>query len=139
MKTRKIGFGDEARRRIFLGTYALSAGYYDEYYGRAQKVRALMKDSFKKVFQDINVILSPTTATPAFKIGEKIKDPVEMYLTDAFTAAANLVGIPAISLPCGFVEDSGSKLPVGLQFMAPWFEEDKLFYLGKLLEKNAVS
>jgi len=132
LKTREKGFGDEVRRRILLGTYVLSAGYYDAYYGRAQKARNLMKNDFEKVFREVDVILSPTTPSPAFKIGEKVDDPIKMYLEDIFTCAANLTGVPSISLPSGL---SGN-LPTGIQLMAPWFEENRLFELGKLFEKN---
>ena len=130
MRTRKEGFGDEVRRRIMLGTYALSSGYYDAYYGRAQKAREAIKKDMKKAFDEADIILSPTTPTPAFKAGEKTKDPVEMYKADIFTVAANLTGLPAISVPYG--QENG--LPLGVQFMAPWFEEEKLFYMGKFLE-----
>ncbi len=133
MKTRRGGFGDEVRRRILLGTYVLSAGYYDAYYGRAQKARKLIKEDFRKVFKEAEIILCPTTPTPAFKIGEKISDPVEMYKADIFTGAANLTGAPALSVPCG--EDEN--LPLGVQFMAPWFEEKKLFFVAKEFE-NAL-
>jgi len=132
MKTRKSGFGKEVRRRILLGAYVLSAGYYDAYYGRAQKVRELIKNDFKKAFGEADIIASPTTPTPAFKIGEKADDPVQMYLADIFTNAANLTGVPAISVPCGF----DGKLPLGIQFMAPWVEEEKMFSLGKFFEEN---
>ncbi len=126
------GFGSETKRRILLGNYVLSSGFYDAYYGTAQKAREFMKYDLKnRVFSDVDFILSPTTPTPAFKIGEKTSDPVEMYLADIFTAYANLTGIPAISLPNGFEE----KLPTGLQLMAPWFEEKRLFDIGKKLEK----
>ncbi len=135
MVTRREGFGPEPRRRILLGTYVLSAGYYDAYYNQALKVRDLMKKDFQRVFKEVDAILSPTTPTPAFKIGEKTEDPVSMYLADIFTAAANLTGVPAISLPCGMVSREGKSLPVGLQLMAPWFEEEKLFSFAKLFEK----
>jgi len=131
METRSAGFGDEVRKRIMLGTYVLSAGYYDEYYGRAQKVRALIKKDFQEIFKDIDVILLPTSPTPAFKIGEKTKDPLQMYLADIFTVSANLTGVPAVSLPAG---KSESGLPIGIQFIASWFREDLLFNLGKQYE-----
>ncbi len=128
METRAVGFGKEVRRRIMLGTYVLSAGYYDAYYGRAQKVRELIKGDFKKIFEDIDVILSPVSPTTAFKIGEKASDPLQMYLEDIFTAPAKLAGVPAISIPSG---KSKSGLPIGIQFIAPWFREDLLFSLSK--------
>ncbi len=139
MATRREGFGLEPRRRILLGTYVLSAGYYDAYYNQALKVRDLMKKDFQRVFKEVDAILSPTTPTPAFKLGEKTEDPVSMYLADIFTVAANLTGVPAISLPAGMVHCEGNNLPVGLQLMAPWFEEEKLFQLGKLFETNYVA
>ncbi|MDD5032746.1 MAG: Asp-tRNA(Asn)/Glu-tRNA(Gln) amidotransferase subunit GatA [Candidatus Pacebacteria bacterium] len=135
-ETRGKGFGREARRRILLGTYVLSSGYYDEYYGLAQKARDLMKADFNRAFTDVDVVLSPTTPTPAFKLGERTEDPVQMYLADIFTVSANLSGVPAISLPCGYAEIGAKKLPIGVQFMAPWFEEERLFSLGKFFEEN---
>ncbi|MFA4890502.1 MAG: Asp-tRNA(Asn)/Glu-tRNA(Gln) amidotransferase subunit GatA [Candidatus Paceibacterota bacterium] len=128
METRSHGFGDEVRRRIMLGTYVLSAGYYDAYYSKAQKVRELIRRDFKNVFNEIDVILSPVSPTTAFKIGEKVNDPVQMYLEDIFTAPAKLAGVPAISVPAG---KSKAGLPVGIQFIAPWFREDVLFNIGK--------
>lgn len=137
METRASGFGRETRRRIMLGTYVLSAGYYDEYYGRAQKVRALIRNDFKKAFDQkdggFDLILTPVSPTPAFKIGEKSDDPLQMYLSDIFTVSVNLAGVPAISIPAGV---SSSGLPIGVQFIAPWFREDLLFALGKEYEKN---
>lgn len=131
METRAQGFGKEARRRIMLGTYVLSAGYYDEYYGRAQKVRALIIRDFKEAFNQFDIILSPISPTPAFKIGEKTEDPLQMYLSDVFTVSVNLAGMPAVSIPAG---KSESGLPIGIQFIAPWFREDLLFNLGKQYE-----
>ena len=131
LKSRGEGFGEEARRRIMLGTYALSAGYYDAYYLRAQKVRTLIKEDFEKAFQKVDLILTPVSPTPAFKIGEKISDPLAMYLADVFTAAVNLAGLPAISIPAGKVGD----LPVGLQMITRPFEENRLFALGEFFEK----
>ncbi len=120
-ETRAQGFGNEAKRRIMLGTYVLSSGYYEAYYLRAQKVRTLIKQDFDKAFNECDVIISPTSPTTSFKIGEKMDDPIAMYLSDIFTIPANLAGIPAISIPCGF--DSAS-LPIGLQFMAKPFAEE---------------
>lgn len=132
LKTRRAGFGDEPRRRILLGNYVLSSGYYDAFYGRARRAVSAMKNDFKKVFSEVDILLSPTTPTSAFKIGEKTGNPVEMYLADIFTCGANLAGLPAISLPNGLSENG---LPIGLQFIAPWFEEEKLFETGKVFEK----
>lgn len=128
METRAHGFGKEVKRRIMLGTYVLSAGYYDEYYGRAQKVRALIRNDFRNAFKNIDIILSPVSPAPAFKIGEKTENPLQMYLEDIFTAPVKIAGIPAISIPAGF---SKKGLPVGIQFIAPWFREDLLFEIGK--------
>ena len=132
MKSRRKGFGDEVRRRIMLGTYVLSAGYYDAYYAKAQQVRSLIKHDFEKAFAEVDVIVSPTTPTPAFKFGEKSNDPVEMYLSDVYTVSANLAGIPALSIPCGISSES---LPIGIQFMGRWLEEETLFAVGKEVEK----
>jgi aspartyl-tRNA(Asn)/glutamyl-tRNA(Gln) amidotransferase subunit A len=109
-----------------LGTYALSSGYYDAYYLRAQKVRTLIKQDFEKAFSQVDLILTPTTPTPAFKIGEKTADPLEMYLADVFTITANIVGVPAISVPGPKVEVDGKELPQGFQLMAKWFDEENL-------------
>jgi aspartyl-tRNA(Asn)/glutamyl-tRNA(Gln) amidotransferase subunit A len=121
--TRSRGFGLEVQRRIIIGTYALSAGYYDAYYGKASQVRTLIMEDFKKVFETCDIILSPVAPTPAFKIGEKIDDPLTMYLSDIFTLSANLAGIPGISVPCGF---SSEGLPIGLQIMGKHFDEKTL-------------
>lgn len=123
-KSRSKGFGSEVKRRIMLGTYVLSAGYYDAYYRKAQKVRRLIKNDFDKAFEKVDVILTPTTPTTAFKIGEKSNDPLQMYLSDIYTTSANLAGIPGISIPIG--KDSHN-LPIGLQLLANQFEEAKLF------------
>src|SRR4030043_311036 len=116
-KSRAKYLGREVKRRIMLGTYALSAGYYDQYYKKAQKVRALIKKKFEEAFQKVDLILGPTAPTPAFKIGEKTENPLEMYLSDIYTATANIAGIPAISIPCGNAKIEGKELPVGLQLM----------------------
>ncbi|MFH0834064.1 MAG: amidase family protein, partial [Patescibacteria group bacterium] len=121
-ENRTRGFGDEVKRRIMLGTFALSAGYADKFYKKALQVRTLIKKDFDDAFAKIDLIAAPVAPTPAFKIGEKIDDPVQMYLADIFTAPASLAGVPAISLPAGF----SSKLPVGLQLIAPQFAESKL-------------
>lgn len=130
-KTRGEGFGAEARRRIILGTYILSAGYYDAYYNKAMALREVIRDDFKKAYESVDVILTPTSPTPAFKIGENADDPVQMYLADIFTVSANVTGVPAISVPSGFVDREGKQLPLGVQFMAPWMGENILFKIGK--------
>lgn len=130
--TRQKGFGAEVQRRIILGTYALSAGYYDEYYGKASQVRTLIAEDFKKAFSACDVILSPVAPTPAFKIGEKSDDPLTMYLSDIFTLSANLAGIPGMSVPCGF---SSKGLPIGLQILGNHFEEGKIIRVGCNFEK----
>jgi aspartyl-tRNA(Asn)/glutamyl-tRNA(Gln) amidotransferase subunit A len=119
-RSRGAGFGTEVKRRIMVGTYALSAGYYEAYYGRAMKVRTLIRQDFEKAFEKVDLLLSPVSPTPAFKVGEKIEDPIAMYLSDIYTVTANLAGIPAFSLPCGFTSDG---LPVGLQLSARQFQE----------------
>ena len=121
--TRSKGFGAEVQRRIIIGTYCLSAGYYDAYYGKAMQVRTLITEDFKKAFESCDVILAPTAPTPAFRIGEKIDDPLTMYLSDIFTLSANLAGIPGISIPCGF---SSEGLPIGLQILGKHFDEKNL-------------
>src|SRR5881398_1455181 len=123
MKTRQEGFGAEVKRRIMLGTYAMSAGYYDAYYGKAQAVRTLIKRDFDEAFKEVDVIVTPTMPTPAFKLGEKIQDPLQMYLSDIYTISVNLAGLPAVSLPCGL---SSGKLPIGLQVIGRPFEEEKV-------------
>ncbi len=131
--TKGQGFGKEARRRILLGTFVLSAGYYDAYYGKAQRARDALRKEFKELFSEIDLILTPTSPIPAWKIGEK-SDPLSVYLADIFTVTANIVGIPAISLPSGFMEVGGKKVPLGIQFMAPHGREDFLFEVGGKLE-----
>ena len=122
-KTRQVGFGDEAKRRIILGTFALSSGYYDAYYLRALKVRTLIKKDFQDAFKKFDAIVTPTSPTPAFKVGEKTEDPLTMYLSDIFTISANLAGIPCISLPCGFTKKG---LPIGLQVLGKPFDEETI-------------
>lgn len=135
MNSRGQGFGPEVRRRIILGTYVLSAGYYDAYYGKATAVRELVRQDYLKAFAKenggVDVIITPTAPTPAFKIGEKIDDPLQMYLEDIFTVPVNLAGIPALSVPAGM---STSGLPIGVQLSASHFNEDFLFGLGKIIE-----
>ena len=130
-ETRGAGFGREARRRILLGTYVLSSGYYDAYYNRANAVRRIITEDFLKAFESVDVIITPTTPSPAFKIGEKTKDPVAMYLEDIFTVTANLTGLPAMSVPSGFSEIEGKKLPLGMQMTARHGDEKTLFEVGK--------
>ena len=130
--TRDEGFGDEVKRRIILGTYALSSGYYDAYYGQAQKVRTLISRDFERAFERADVLVSPTAPTTAFKLGEKLDDPLAMYLNDIATIPANLAGLPGISVPAGLAEEDG--LPVGLQVLAPTLGEDRLYRVGAALE-----
>ncbi len=130
LKTRREGFGKEVRRRIMLGTYVLSAGYYEAYYGKAQKVRALIKQEFDKAFEEFDILLAPTSPTVAFKIGEKT-DPLSMYLSDIYTVPANLAGLPALSFSCG-VEDN---LPVGLQIIGPQFKDDLVLEVAGIYEQ----
>ena len=134
--SRAQGFGPEPRRRIMLGTFVLSHGYYDAYYLKAQKVRTKIIEDFQKAFEKIDVIAAPTTPTPAFKIGEKISDPLTMYLSDIFTVSANLAGVPALSLPCGTVEREGKKLPVGLQLIGKHFDESTILRTAFALEQE---
>jgi aspartyl-tRNA(Asn)/glutamyl-tRNA(Gln) amidotransferase subunit A len=157
LDTRRYGLGPEPKRRIMLGTYALSAGYYDAYYLRAQKVRTLIKRDFEKAFDPsadgVDLILTPTTPTPAFKLGEKTNDPIQMYLEDIFTITANIVGVPAISVPGpsvstrvddtsssqgGTGEVDGQKLPLGFQLMGKWFDEENVLRAAHAYEvKNS--
>lgn len=130
-KTRAEGFGEEVKRRIMLGTFALSSGYYDAYYKKAQKVRTLIKQDFEKVFEQYDVIVGPTTPTPAFKIGENIADPLTMYVNDILTIPVNLAGVPAISVPCGF--DGG--LPLGLQIIGRHFDEQTIYKVAHAFEQ----
>jgi len=135
-KTRDAGFGDEVKRRIILGTYALSAGYYDAYYGSAQKVRTLIQRDFDAAFAQVDVIATPSAPTTAFKIGEKIDDPLQMYLNDVTTIPANLAGVPGISIPSGLASEDG--LPVGIQFLAPARADARLYRVGAALEAVLV-
>jgi aspartyl-tRNA(Asn)/glutamyl-tRNA(Gln) amidotransferase subunit A len=132
-KTRGEGFGPEVKRRIMLGTYALSAGYYDAYYGQAQKVRTLVIRDYDRAFEDFDVLVSPTSPTTAFRIGERTDDPLAMYLSDVFTIPANLAGVPAISVPCG-VDDRG--LPVGLQFTGRILDEASILRAANAFEAD---
>jgi aspartyl-tRNA(Asn)/glutamyl-tRNA(Gln) amidotransferase subunit A len=129
-KSRGEGFGAEVKRRILTGTYVLSAGYYDAYYLKAQQVRRLIADDFRRCFADVDVIAGPTAPTPAFRLGEKVDDPVQMYLNDIYTISVNLAGLPGMSVPCGM---SGG-LPVGLQLIGPHFGETTLFNFGHVFQ-----
>jgi aspartyl-tRNA(Asn)/glutamyl-tRNA(Gln) amidotransferase subunit A len=135
MRTREEGFGSEVKRRIILGTYVLSSGYYDAYYLRAQKVRTLIRQDFAKAFEKVDAIICPTSPDLAFKIGERIDDPLRMYLADIFTIATNLAGICGISVPCGLVEEEGKKLPVGLQFLGKAMDETRLLGIADAFER----
>lgn len=136
--SRGEAFGDEVKRRIMLGTYSLSAGYYDQYYNKALKVRRLIRQDYDNAFADVDIIAGPVTPTPAFKLGSLVDDPLQMYLSDIYTIGANLAGIPGISLPCGFAESEGSKLPIGLQLLAPPFEEDRLLRAARMYERETA-
>ena len=125
-RTREYGFGEEVKRRIMIGTYALSAGYYDAYYLKAQKVRTLIRREFDAAFERFDVLLAPTSPTPAFRIGEKVDDPLAMYLSDVCTLPVNIAGVPGMSIPCGF-EDG---LPIGLQIIGKPFDEATIFRAG---------
>ncbi len=131
-KTRSQGFGDEVKRRILIGTYALSSGYYDAYYKKASQVRTLLTGDYKKAFEKCDILASPVTPTPAWRIGEKIDDPLSMYLSDILTISTNLAGLPGISVPCGF---SSGGLPIGLQLQAAPFEEEKLLQASQVVEQ----
>mgnify|MGYP002401396982 FL=1 len=132
VKTRQEGFGPEVKRRIMLGTYVLSAGYYDAYYGKAQAVRTLVCQDFEAAFKEVDLIVTPTTPTPAFKLGEKSENPLQMYLSDIFTISVNLAGLPAMSLPCGF---SKAGLPIGLQLIGRAFEEETMLQAAHAYEQ----
>jgi len=132
-QTRDQGFGPEVKRRIMLGTYALSAGYYDAYYLRAQKVRTLIREDFRKAFEQVDALLSPTSPVPAFTLGEKMGDPLSMYLMDIYTLPCNLAGVPGLALPCGFTQ---AGLPIGLQILGRPFDEAKLLRIGRAYERE---
>jgi aspartyl-tRNA(Asn)/glutamyl-tRNA(Gln) amidotransferase subunit A len=132
--TREAGFGAEVKRRILIGTYVLSAGYYDAYYLKAQKVRTLIKQDFDQAFEDVDVILTPTTPGPAFALGEKSGDPLEMYLNDIFTVTVNMAGLPGMSVPAGL---SSEGTPLGLQLIGKPFDEETLFRTGRVIEAAA--
>jgi aspartyl-tRNA(Asn)/glutamyl-tRNA(Gln) amidotransferase subunit A len=131
-RTREEGFGAEVKRRIMLGTYVLSAGYYDAFYLKAQQVRTLLRQDYNRVFERVDIVAMPTSPTPAFKLGEKTADPLQMYLADVFTVSANLAGLPAISVPCGLAAD---RLPIGLQFTGKFFDESTLLRVADAYER----
>jgi aspartyl-tRNA(Asn)/glutamyl-tRNA(Gln) amidotransferase subunit A len=132
-RTRGRGFGAEVKRRIILGTYVLSSGYYDAYYLQAQKVRTLIRQDFLNAFEEVDAIVGPTTPIPAFRLGEKLEDPLQMYLTDIFTVPCNLAGICGLSLPCGFTRQP--KLPIGLQLLGRPFGEGLLLQIARAYEQ----
>jgi aspartyl-tRNA(Asn)/glutamyl-tRNA(Gln) amidotransferase subunit A len=133
MRTRDEGFGAEVKRRIMLGTYALSAGYYEAYYKKAQQVRTLIRRDFEDAFAHVDVLVAPTAPTPAFKIGERTADPLQMYLSDVFTVPINLAGVPGISVPCGF---TSAGLPIGLQIIGKPFDEETILRMAYAFEQN---
>ena len=136
-RTRAEGFGPEVKRRIILGTYVLSSGYYDAYYLRAQKVRELIRQDFVRAFEKVEALVSPTSPSPAFRLGEKTTNPLQMYLADIFTNAANLAGICGINIPCGFAEsENGKKLPIGLQFLGKALDEARIFQVAHAYEQS---
>jgi aspartyl-tRNA(Asn)/glutamyl-tRNA(Gln) amidotransferase subunit A len=135
-RTREEGFGAEVKRRIILGTYVLSSGYYDAYYLRAQKVRELIRQDFAQAFEKVDALVSPTSPVPAFKLGERTADPLQMYLADIFTNAANLAGICGISLPCGFAQMDGHRLPIGLQLLGKALDEARIFQIAHAYEQS---
>ena len=141
-RTRDEGFGPEVKRRIMLGTYVLSAGYYDAYYLKAQQVRTLLRQDYERAFERVDLVVTPTTPTPAFKLGEKTSDPVQMYLNDIFTVSANLTGLPAISVPCGFAASrepgAGSRLPIGLQLTGRMFDEVTVFRAADAFQRDTA-
>ena len=133
-ETRSHGFGAEVKRRVLIGTYVLSAGYYDAYYIKAQKIRTLIKQDFDRAFEKVDAILTPSTPTPAFGIGEKSGDPIEMYLNDIFTVTVNMAGLPGISVPAGMSKDG---LPLGLQIIGRSFDEETVLRAGQVIEDAA--
>ncbi|MGH3365682.1 MAG: amidase family protein, partial [Nocardioidaceae bacterium] len=135
--TREAGFGNEVKRRVLVGTYALSSGYYDAYYGQAQKVRTLIARDFDAAFAQVDVLVSPTTPTTAFPIGERVDDPLAMYMADLCTIPSNLAGNAAASFPCGLADEDG--LPVGLHVMAPVMADDRLYRVGAAVEQAYVA
>jgi aspartyl-tRNA(Asn)/glutamyl-tRNA(Gln) amidotransferase subunit A len=134
LETRAQGFGPEVKRRIMLGTYVLSTGYYDAYYLKAQRVRTLIRQDYDRAFAEVDVVAMPTSPTAAFKVGERIDDPLQMYLADIFTVSANLAGLPAISVPCGFTANG---LPIGLQLTGRMFDEQTVLRIADAYEKDS--
>src|SRR5205814_2130393 len=132
-RTRSEGFGAEVKRRIMLGTYVLSAGYYDAYYLKAQQVRTLIRGDYERAFEQVDVVAMPTSPTPAFKLGERVSNPLQMYLGDVFTVSANLAGLPAISVPCGF---TAGGLPIGFQLTGRLFEEAGILRAAHAYERQ---
>ncbi len=137
LKSREAGLGDEVKRRIILGTYALSAGYKDAYYKKAQQVRNLIKSGFKKAFGEVDLILTPTMMGPAFKIGEKCTNPLELYLVDISTVPVNVAMLPAISINAGFTTIDGKKLPIGMQLIGPWWQEQSILNTALAFENGS--
>jgi aspartyl-tRNA(Asn)/glutamyl-tRNA(Gln) amidotransferase subunit A len=135
--SRGAGFGDEVKRRIILGTYALSSGYYDAYYGSAQKVRTLIANDFAAAFEQADVLVSPTSPTTAFPFGDKMNDPLSMYMQDIATIPANLAGVPGMSLPSGLADEDG--LPAGFQILAPSMKDERMYAVGAALEKRLLA
>src|SRR6266699_2638599 len=135
-RTREEGFGPEVKRRVILGTYVLSSGYYDAYYLRAQKVRELIGQGFAKAFKKVDALISPTSPVPAFKLGERTDDPLQMYLADIFTSPANLAGICGISVPCGFADVDGQRLPIGLQLLGKALDEARILQIAYAYEQS---
>ena len=134
-RTRSQGFGPEVKRRIMLGTYVLSAGYYDAYYLKAQQVRTLLRQDHERAFERVDLVATPTAPTPAFTLGEKTSDPLQMYLNDIFTVSANLTGLPAISVPCGF---SSARLPIGMQLTGRMFDEATLLRAADAFQRDTT-
>jgi len=132
LKSKGHGFGAEVKRRILIGTYCLSSGYYDAYYKKAQEVRQLVRQDFAKAFEKVDLLFCPVSPFPAFKLGEKLDDPLSMYLADIYTIPSKLAGLPAVSIPAGKI----GKLPIGLQIIGNHFQENKIFSAASLLEKN---
>jgi aspartyl-tRNA(Asn)/glutamyl-tRNA(Gln) amidotransferase subunit A len=135
-RTREEGFGSEVKRRIILGTYVLSSGYYDAYYLRAQKVRELIRRDFAKAFEKVDALVSPTSPVVAFRLGDRVADPLQMYLADIFTIAANLAGICGISIPCGLAEMDGHRLPIGLQLLGKPLDETRILQIAHAYEQS---
>src|SRR5256885_460977 len=135
-RTREEGFGSEVKRRVILGTYVLSSGYYDAYYLRAQKVRGLIREDFARAFEKVDALISPTSPVPAFKLGERVADPLQMYLADIFTIAANLAGNCGISVPCGLAEVDGHRLPIGMQLLGKELDAERILQIAHAYEQS---